>query len=147
MRRRDFVTLISGAAIAWPLKGRAQQQFGQPRRIGILHDYPKNDPEGLLQISAFREELAKLGWIEGRNIVIDLLAGDVEAELLRTYARDLMAKGPDIVLGAGGTIVAALQRVSPTVPIVFVAVTDPVGGGLVASLARPGGNTTGFTPI
>jgi putative ABC transport system substrate-binding protein len=145
MRRRDFVTLISGAAIAWPLKGRAQQQSGQPRRIGILHDYPKNDPEGLLQISAFREELAKLGWIEGRNIVIDLQAGDVEAELLRTYARDLMAKGPDIVLGAGGTIVAALQRASRTVPIVFVAVTDPVGGGLVASLARPGGNATGFT--
>ena len=93
MKRRDFVTLISGAAIAWPLKGRAQQQSGQPRRIGILHDYPKNDPEGLLQISAFREELAKLGWIEGRNIVIDLQAGDVEAEVLRTYARELWQKG------------------------------------------------------
>jgi putative tryptophan/tyrosine transport system substrate-binding protein len=145
VRRRDFVTLIGGAAIAWPVKVRAQQQSEQPRRIGILHDYPKNDPEGLLQISAFREELAKLGWIEGRNIVIDLQAGDVEAELLRTYAKDLMAKGPDIVLGAGGTIVAALQRASRTVPIVFVAVTDPVGGGLVASLARPGGNATGFT--
>jgi putative tryptophan/tyrosine transport system substrate-binding protein len=145
VRRRDFVTLISGAAIALPIKVRGQQQSEQPRRIGILHDYPKNDPEGLLQINAFREELAKLGWIEGRNIVIDLQAGDVEAELLRTYARDLMAKGPDIVVGAGGTIVAALQRASRTVPIVFVAVTDPVGGGLVASLARPGGNTTGFT--
>jgi putative tryptophan/tyrosine transport system substrate-binding protein len=145
MRRRDFVTLISGAAIAWPVKVRGQQQSEQPRRIGILHDYPKNDPEGLLQINAFREELAKLGWIEGRNIVIDLQPGDVEAELLRTYARDLMAKGPDIAVGAGGTIVAALQRASRTVPIVFVAVTDPVGGGLVASLARPGGNTTGFT--
>jgi putative tryptophan/tyrosine transport system substrate-binding protein len=145
VRRRDFVTLIGGAAIAWPVKVRAQQQSEQLRRIGILHDYPKNDPEGLLQISAFREELAKLGWIEGRNIVIDLQAGDVEVELLRSYARDLLAKGPDIVVGAGGTIVAALQRASRTVPIVFVSVTDPVGGGLVASLARPGGNATGFT--
>jgi putative tryptophan/tyrosine transport system substrate-binding protein len=82
----------------------------------------------------------------GQNIVIDLQAGgDVEAEFLRSHARDLMAKGPDIVLGAGGTIVAALQRASRTVPIVFVAVTDPVGGGLVASLAQPGGNATGFT--
>jgi putative tryptophan/tyrosine transport system substrate-binding protein len=145
VRRRDFVRLISGAALAWPVKVRAQRQSEQPRRIGILHDYPKNDPEGLLQISAFREELAKLGWTEGQNIVIDLQAGDVEVELLRTYARDLMAKGPDVVVGAGGTIVAALQRASRTVPIVFVSVTDPVGGGLVASLARPGGNATGFT--
>jgi putative tryptophan/tyrosine transport system substrate-binding protein len=98
-----------------------------------------------MQINAFREELAKLGWIEGRNIVIDLQSGDVEAEFLRAYAGDLMAEGPDVVVGAGGTIVAALQRASRTVPIVFVNVTDPVGGGLVASLARPGGNATGFT--
>jgi putative tryptophan/tyrosine transport system substrate-binding protein len=98
-----------------------------------------------MQINAFREELAKLGWIEGRNIVIDLQSGDVQAEFLRAYAGDLMAKGPDVVVGAGGTIVAALQRASRTVPIVFVNVTDPVGGGLVASLARPGGNATGFT--
>jgi putative ABC transport system substrate-binding protein len=98
-----------------------------------------------VQIEAFRDELATLGWIEGQNVIIDLQAGDVEAEFLRTYARDLMAKGPDIVLGAGGTVVAALQRVNRTVPIVFVAVTDPVGGGQVASLAHPGGNTTGFT--
>src|SRR5262249_61349294 len=101
--------------------------------------------EGVMQLSAFGDELAKLGWIEGRNLVIDLQPGDVEAELLRTYARDLIAKGPDIVVGAGGTIVAALQRASGTVPIVFVAVTDPVGGGLVTSLARPGGNGIGFT--
>jgi putative tryptophan/tyrosine transport system substrate-binding protein len=144
MRRRDFVSLVSCAAIAWPVKVSAQQ-FEPLRRVGILHDYAKDDPDGLTQINAFREELAKLGWIEGRNIVIDLQAGDVEDEFLRPYARDLMARGPDIVLGAGGTIVAALQRVSRTVPIVFVNVTDPVGGGLVASLARPGGNTTGFT--
>jgi putative ABC transport system substrate-binding protein len=128
----------------WPLRATAQQS-ARSRRIAILHDYPKDDAEGRVQIEAFRDELAKLGWIEGQNVIIDLQAGDVEAEFLRTYAGDLMAKGPDIVLGAGGTIVAALQRVNRTVPIVFVAVTDPVGGGLVASLAHPGGNTTGFT--
>jgi putative tryptophan/tyrosine transport system substrate-binding protein len=81
MRRRDFVTLVGGGALAWPVKVRAQQQSDQLRRIGILHDYPKNDLEGLMQINAFREELAKLGWIEGRNIVIDLQAGDVERNM------------------------------------------------------------------
>jgi putative ABC transport system substrate-binding protein len=115
------------------------------RRIGILHDYADDDPEGRIQINAFREELLKLGWIEGRNVVIDLQSGDVDADLLRTYAKELIAKGPNIVLAGGGTIVAALQRASRRVPIVFVSVTDPVGGGLVASLARPGGNATGFT--
>src|SRR5215831_5450842 len=144
MRRREFITLIGGTAIARPIEVLAQQSE-RPRRIGILHDSPKDDPEGVMQITAFREELAKLGWIEGRNLVIDLQPGDVEAELLRNYARDLIAKGPDIVVGAGGTIVAALQRAGRTIPIVFVAVTDPVGGGLVTSLARPGGNATGFT--
>jgi putative ABC transport system substrate-binding protein len=144
MRRRDILFLGGGAAL-WPLVAGAQQS-ARPRRIGILHDYPQGDPEGRMQLAAFRDELAKLGWIEGQNLVIELQAGgDVEAEFLRTYARDLMAKAPDIVLGAGGTIVASLQRVNRTVPIVFVAVTDPVGGGLVASLAHPGGNTTGFT--
>ena len=115
------------------------------RRISILHDYPEADPEGRVQINAFREELSKLGWTEGRNVVIDLQPGAADADLLRTYARELIAKRPDIVLAAGATIVASLQRASKTVPIVFVNVTDPVGGGLVASLSRPGGNATGFT--
>jgi putative tryptophan/tyrosine transport system substrate-binding protein len=144
MRRREFFGVLGGGVAFWPLIAAAQQS-ARPRRIGILHDYQKGDAEGRMQLDAFRDELTKLGWIEGQNIVFDFQAGDVEIEVLRTYARDLMAKGPDIVLGAGGTIVAALQRASQTVPIVFVSVTDPVGGGLVASLARPGGNTTGFT--
>ena len=144
MRRREFITLVGGAAAMWPLRAIAQQS-ARSRRIGVLYDYAKDDAAGRVQIDAFRDELAKLGWIEGQNVVIDLQAGDVEADILRTYARELMAKGPDIVLGAGGTIVAALQRANRNVPIVFVTVTDPVGGGLVASLARPGGNTTGFT--
>ena len=85
MRRRDFITLVGGTAMLWPIEVLAQQSE-RPRRIGILHDYPKDDPEGVMQITAFREELAKLGWIEGRNLVIDLQPGDVEDELLRTYA-------------------------------------------------------------
>ena len=144
MRRREVLFLLSGAAALWPLVAVAQQP-ARPRRIGILHDYAKDDPEGRTQLNAFRDELAKLGWIEGQNVVFDFQDGDVEIEVLRTNARDLIAKEPDLVLGAGGTIVAALQRASRTIPIVFVSVTDPVGGGLVASLARPGGNTTGFT--
>jgi ABC-type uncharacterized transport system substrate-binding protein len=143
MKRREFITLLGGAA-AWPLAALAQQSE-RLRRIGILHDYSETDPEGRVQIAAFRDELAKLGWIDHRNVVIDFQSGAVEADLLRPLARELIEKKPDIVLGAGGTIVAALQHASRTVPIVFVNVTDPVGGGLVASLARPGGNATGFT--
>ena len=144
MRRREFLSVLGCGAALWPLAARAQQSE-QIRRISILHDYPEADPEGRVQINAFREELSKLGWTEGRNVVIDLQPGAADADLLRTYARELIAKRPDIVLAAGATIVASLQRASKTVPIVFVNVTDPVGGGLVASLSRPGGNATGFT--
>jgi putative ABC transport system substrate-binding protein len=144
MRRREFLGAIGGTAMAWPVAAGAQPSE-RTRRIGILHDYTEADPEGRAQITAFREELSKLGWIEGRNVTIDFQSGAADADLLRTYARDLIAKRPDVALAAGGTIVAALQRASRTVPIVFVNVTDPVGGGLVASLARPGGNATGFT--
>jgi putative ABC transport system substrate-binding protein len=115
------------------------------RRIGVLHDYAEGDPEGQAQITAFRQELQKLGWMDGGNAQIEYRAGAADADSVRTYAAALIAHGPDVVLGAGGTIVAALQRASRTVPIVFVNVTDPVGGGLVASLARPGRNATGFT--
>jgi putative ABC transport system substrate-binding protein len=129
----------------WPLAARAQQVADRIRRIGILHDYAEADTEGRVQIAAFREELQKLGWLEGRSVTIDFQSGAADADLIRTYARELLAKEPDVVLGAGGSIVAALQKASRNVPIVFVNVTDPVGGGLVASLARPGGNATGFT--
>jgi putative ABC transport system substrate-binding protein len=142
--RRDALKLLASAAAAWPVGARAQQGE-RSRRIGILHDYNEADPEGRAQMAVFREELSKLGWIEGRSVAIDFKSGAAEGDLIRAYARDLIAKKPDVVLGAGGTIVAALQRASRTVPIVFVNVTDPVGGGLVASLARPGGNATGFT--
>ncbi|HZT89987.1 MAG TPA: ABC transporter substrate-binding protein [Stellaceae bacterium] len=106
-----------------------------------MQDYEPADPEGRVQIGAFRDELHRLGW----DIPIEQRSGAVDAEQVRGVAAEIMALRPDAVLGAGGTIVAALQRASRTIPIVFVNVTDPVGGGLVASLAKPGGNTTGFT--
>jgi putative ABC transport system substrate-binding protein len=143
MRRRDFVTGLATAALVGPLGALAQSEG--VRRIGILHDYAESDHEGRLQIAALRDELAQLGWIEGRNIIIDFSSGADELDELRVSARELLAKSPDILLGAGGTIVAALQRATKSVPIVFANVTDPVGGGLVSSLSRPGGNTTGFT--
>jgi putative ABC transport system substrate-binding protein len=145
MNRRELIALLgSTAALSRPLSARAQQPE-RMRRIGVLHDYAEGDPEGQAQITAFRQELQKLGWMDGGNAQIDYRAGAADADSVRTYAAALIAHGPDVVLGAGGTIVAALQRASRTVPIVFVNVTDPVGGGLVASLARPGRNATGFT--
>ena len=144
MKRREFLTGIGCAAATWPRAAGAQPSE-RLRRIGILHDYAESDPEGRLQIAALREELAKLGWVDGRNIALDFQSGAAEADALRASASKLLAKSPDVVLGAGGTIVAALQKASRSVPIVFVNVTDPVGGGLISSLARPGGNATGFT--
>jgi len=115
------------------------------KRIGVLHDYPEADLEGQAQIAAFRQELRTLGWTEGGNVRIEYRSAAVDADQVRRYAAEMVVLEPDVVLAAGGTIVAALQGASRSVPIVFVNVTDPVGGGLVESLARPGGNTTGFT--
>jgi putative ABC transport system substrate-binding protein len=144
VKRRELLGVLGGAALAWPLTARSQQP-GRMRRIGILHDYAEADPEGREQINAFREELQKRGWTEGRTVAIDFQSGAADVDLLRTHAREMVAKKPDVVLAAGGTIVGALQRASRSLPIVFVNVTDPVGAGLVTSLARPGGNATGFT--
>jgi putative ABC transport system substrate-binding protein len=143
LRRREL-TMLLGAAAAWPLAAYAQPGE-RMRRIAVLHDYTEADPEGRLQIASFREELEKLGWIDGRNVHIDYRSGAADTDLLRRLAGEVVALAPDVALAAGGTIVAALQRASRGMPIVFVNVTDPVGGGLVAGLARPGGNATGFT--
>src|SRR6516225_9515097 len=144
MKRRQFITLLGGAAAAWPLAARAQQSE-RVRRIGFLHDYNELDPEGRVQVVAFREALQKLGWTDGRNALIEYQSGAADNELLRKYAAEIVAHEPDVVLTSGATITAALQRASRSVPIVFVNVTDPVGAGLVATLARPESNASGFT--
>ena len=141
--RRAFITLIGGAA-AWPLAARAQQR-GRMRRIGVLMNLASDDAEGQARLAAFHQGLQQLGWTVGGNVQIDYRFGEGDAERYRRSASELVALAPDVLVTTGAPAVEALQRTTRTVPIVFVTVTDPVGGGLVASLARPGGNTTGFT--
>jgi putative tryptophan/tyrosine transport system substrate-binding protein len=144
MRRREFITLIGGAAATWPVAARAQQAE-RTRRIGVLMGIAESDPQARIRVSMLRDGLQKLGWIDGRNVRIDLrwCAGDTEC--YRKYAEELVASGSEVILTTTNPALLAVQQASGTVPIVFVGITDPVGGGFVASLARPGGNTTGFT--
>jgi putative tryptophan/tyrosine transport system substrate-binding protein len=144
MRRRQFITLLGGAAAAWPLTARAQQPE-RMRRIGVLMNLAADDPESLARITLFVQSLHGLGWTVGHNLQMDYRFGTGDADRYRRFASELVALAPDVLVTAGAPAVEALQRTTRTVPIVFVTVTDPVGGGLVASLARPGGNTTGFT--
>ena len=144
MRRREFITLVGGAA-AWPMVARAQQNE-RVRRIGVLVASPVDDAEWQARLAAFNEGLAQLGWIEGRNVRVDTRWATTNADELRKHAAELAAPTPDVLVGASGTTtVAALLQATRTVPIVFAIVVDPVGAGFVASLARPGGNATGFT--
>jgi putative ABC transport system substrate-binding protein len=142
MRRREFIAGLG--AVAWPLAARAQQSGGV-RRIGVLMNLAEDDPESLRRVAAFVQGLEELGWTDGRNVRIDYRSGLADADRYRRYAAELVALAPDIVLTSGASVAVPLLQVSRTVPIVFVQTTDPVGAGLVASLARPGGNTTGFT--
>ena len=144
MRRREFVTALAGAA-AWPLGARAQQGE-RMRRIGVLMASTADDPESQARIAAFAQGLKQLGWTDGRNLRIDTRWATSNADDLRRHAAELAALAPDVILAAAGTAtVAPLLQATRTVPIVFVLVIDPVGAGFVASLARPGGNATGFT--
>jgi len=144
MKRREFISLLGGAAVTWPLAARAQQP-DRMRRIGVLMNLSEDDPEAQRLVATFREGLAQLGWTEGRNLRIDSRwsAGDIER--IRRYAAELVALAPDVILAYGGSVVGPLQQVTHTVPIVFVEVIDPVGAGFVTSLAWPGGNATGFS--
>jgi putative ABC transport system substrate-binding protein len=145
MGRREFVVLLGGAAAAaWPLAGRAQQRE-QMRRVGILMNLTADDPEGQGRLAAFLQGLQEADWSVGRNVRIDLRWGAGDTELYRSHAAQLIALAPDVLLAAGGVTALALQRATRIIPIVFANAADPVGGGLVASLARPGGNATGFT--
>src|SRR5262245_34632863 len=143
LRRRQFITLLGGVA-AWPLAARAQQPE-RARRIGVLMAQAADDPEGQARLMAFAQGLSETGWSVGRNMRIDTRWGAGNAERYRTYAAELVALAPDIILANGGPALGPLQQATRTVPIVFVNVTDPVGGGFVGSLARPGGNATGFS--
>src|SRR6516165_8239130 len=138
MRRRDFVRAIVGSATAWPLAARAQQQ-DRMRRIGVLLPWAADDAVFQTRMAAFLGGLQQLGWIDGRNVRIDTrwYAGD--ADLIRKYAVELVALGPDVVMAFGSNAVPPLQQVTRTIPIVFALVADPVGAGYVESLAQPGG--------
>ena len=144
LKRREFIALLGGAAAAWPLAARAQQGE-RVRRIGALMYLAADDAESPARVAAFARGLQELGWIEGRNIRIDYRWGGGDLDRVRRYAAELVALAPDVILVSSGSALAALQNATRTVPIVFVNVTDPVGAGYVASLARPGANTTGFT--
>jgi len=142
MRRREFIALL-GSVPAWSLTARAQQP-DRTRRIGVLMNRAADDPDGQARLAAFKQNLQQLGWNDGGNVRIDARWGADDVGLERRYAAELVALAPDVILAAGTLSAAALQRVSRSLPIVFVAVVDPVGGGLVDNLAHPGGNTTGF---
>jgi putative ABC transport system substrate-binding protein len=145
MRRREFITLLGGAAAAWPLAARAQRP-DSTRRIGVLTGAAENDPEGQLNVAAFRQGLQELGWTEGRNVRIEYRWTAADPERIRTYVAELVALRPDVIFANSSLVVAPLQKETRTIPIVFTQINDPVGSGFVASLARPGGNITGFTP-
>jgi putative ABC transport system substrate-binding protein len=142
MKRRAFITLLGGAA-AWPLAARAQQGE-RMRRIGVLMDLAAGDPEGRARLEAFQAQLSRLGWTDGQNARIDVRWGAGVANRMRSYAEELVALTPDVILASGSPSVGPLQQLSVTLPIVFATVADPVGAGFVASMARPGGNITGF---
>jgi len=143
VRRREFVALLGGAA-AWPVAARAQQAE-RMRRVGVLIPLAADDPQSQRRLTAFVQGLQELGWTDGRNIRIETrwTAGDTDR--MRRHAAELVALAPDVILASGGTVVGALLEASRTTPIVFTLTVDPVGAGHVASLARPGGNATGFT--
>jgi hypothetical protein len=143
MRRREFITLLGGAT-AWPLAARAQQGGGM-RRIGVLMNLAAGDTEGTARLAAFLRGLEALSWSQGRNIQIDYRWGAEDAQRHRKFAAELVALAPDVILASGNPSVAALQQATRSVPVVFANIIDPVASGFVESLARPGGNITGFS--
>ena len=143
MRRREFISLIGGVA-AWPLAARAQHS-DRVRVIGSLNILAEDDPEAKLRMAAFKQGLQQLGWTEGSNVRIEERWAGGDAGRVHKYAAELAALAPDVVLTSGSVTIGPIQQALRTVPIVFVQVVDPVGSGYVDSMARPGGNTTGFT--
>jgi putative ABC transport system substrate-binding protein len=146
MRRREFITVLGNATAAWPLATRAQQP-ASVRRVGVLMPYPESAPEGQDRVAAFTQQLRQLGWINGRNLQLDIRWSTNDAQRIRRDAAELVALTPDAIIATANQAVAALQEATRSIPIVFVQTADPVGAGFVENLARPGGNITGFTPF
>ena len=142
IRRREFVALLGGAA-AWPLAARAQQG-DRVRRIGVLMGLDENDPLAKTFLSAFIQALAGLGWIDGRNVRMDLRWGSDDINRIRAFAQELVGLQPDIILAGGNVATVDLQRETRAIPIVFATLDDPVASGIVPRLNQPGGNITGF---
>jgi len=142
VRRREFITLLGGAAALWSQAASAQSPAGM-RRIGVLLSLAESD-EGKAQLAGFTQGLAELGWVDGRNLQTEVRWGRGDVDRIRTFAKELVALQPDVILSHGTPVTAALHRETRTIPIVFVTVSDPVGDGFVAGLPHPGGNITGF---
>jgi putative ABC transport system substrate-binding protein len=145
LRRRELITLVGSAAVAWPLAARGQAE--RVRRVAFLHPYAENDPEVLARVIAFRQGLEELGWTENRNILIEHRYSGGDFGRIQAYATELVRAAPDLLVGSGTPITAALKQATRTIPIVFNLVNDPVGQGFVTSLSRPDGNITGFSFI
>ena len=145
MRRREFITLIGGAAAAWPIAARAQQQPATPRLVGLLLAQSEGSQEARDRLAAVREGLEKLGWIEGHNLRLETRYANGRTDRLGEEAAELVQLRPDVLIASATSALAMLKKATNTIPIVFAQVTDPVGAGFVRSLARPGGNITGFT--
>jgi putative tryptophan/tyrosine transport system substrate-binding protein len=146
MKRREFISLLGGVAACWPFTARAQQG-GNVRRIGVIVNVGADDPEAKATIAAFREAMEKLGWSEGRNLHIDFHGAAGDAERMQALAKEVVASQPHLIVSRSTPVTAALLKQTRTIPIIFTVVSDPVGEHFVESLARPGGNTTGFTNV
>gem|GEM_PF-1621351 len=144
LRRRELIALLGGAAGAWPLAARAQQSE-RMRRVGVLNPFAETDPQVRANLAAFRQALQTLGWIDGRNVRIDYRWGDADRERIRRQAQELVALDPDVILVSSALALQPLLQETRRIPVVFTQIADPVGAGLAASLARPGGKITGFT--
>jgi putative ABC transport system substrate-binding protein len=146
VRRREFITLIGGAAATWPLVARAQQGE-RMRRIGVLMAFTENDQQGAARVAAFQESLQKLGWVQGRNIQFDTRWAGANTETMKKFAKELVTLQPDLILSNSTPTTKALLQQTHTIPIIFAVVTDPIGSGFIKNFARPGGNVTGLTNI
>jgi putative ABC transport system substrate-binding protein len=144
MRRREFFSLLGGAAAAWPFAAQAQQRV---RRIGVLMHLAEDDPDGQRRLTAFLQGLQEAGWTVGRNVAIDVRWAAADVASMNRFAKELVAHQPDLIFVTSTPATAAMVQATRTIPVIFVLVADPVGSGFVASLPRPGGNVTGFTPI